>query len=104
MVIPKFKETNIQPYDHTSQVINMLRNLGATVLVVITDNNKVNESIFKIFGVSEEQCRSFISGTNVPLFFMYCTVYIFKNLRNSLGFKTIQTIQLNIIVYTMIKS
>ena len=83
-LIPRFRETNTNLFEHTSQVLKLLKDVGANVISIITDNNRVNETMFKKFGVSDGQTKAFVPQLQNTLFLMYDSVHIMKNLRNNL--------------------
>ncbi|GAB0096203.1 hypothetical protein DMENIID0001_116830 [Sergentomyia squamirostris] len=81
-LMPVLQMTGDQLYEQTKKLIDLLQDHGLKVLVVITDNHKINQSMISRF------CGNDLSMPNPMfqderIFFMYDTVHIFKNIRNN---------------------
>jgi hypothetical protein len=66
----------------TIEVIQYVQSFNFKVIVVISDNNRVNQSMFKLF-CETKYFTSNPSFTNLPLYLTYDFVHIFKNVRNN---------------------
>ena len=74
-------------YDIVSKLILDLEASGGRVLAVLNDNNKVNQSYFKLFPGYQQYtpyvCYPFKDDSKRPLFLLYDSVHIIKNIRNN---------------------
>lgn len=84
-------------YDLVSNLIYTLEDCKAQVLACINDNNRVNQSYFKLFpGYTKEspfQCFPFKDDPQRPLFLLYDPVHLVKNYRNNWHTETTQTLR-----------
>ena len=85
-LIPCAALTSSFQYGIVSTLISDLEASGATVLAIVNDNNKVNQSYFELFpGYTQYTpyvCYPFIESKR-PLFLLYDTVHIMENIRNN---------------------
>ena len=83
-LIPRYKETGNQLHDHCVKNLILLNELGAKVVAITTDNNRVNENMFKAFGINRGNISiGFHPLTNENFFAFYDSVHIVINLRNN---------------------
>lgn len=74
------------------QVVHFAQQIGFRVLVIITDNNRINQSMFKM--LCGENLNYFINPLfpNEVIYVQYDTVHLLKNFRNNwLNVKNFQT-------------
>lgn len=69
---------------YTVKVLEALHVIGYTVLVIISDNNRVNRNVF------ERMCAGTLKASiaypcnpNLKLFFLFDSVHLFKSIRNN---------------------
>ena len=81
-LVPKFSSTSEDLFHLTNNVLKMLKELGAQVKAIITDNNRIN---IKLFDQLIEHPNSLVRlELNNPIFFLFDPVHIIKNIRNNL--------------------
>lgn len=81
-LIPVSSLTGQQLKDYSLEVINFVQIIGFRVLCIITDNNRVNQNMFKLVAGDGIQ----FPNPNYPgksIYIMYDPVHIFKNIRNN---------------------
>ena len=82
-------------FNSATEVVIQLEKCGATVLGLICDNNRVNESFFKFFTCfdpSEPWLVHSPGEKKHPFFLMYDPVHLLKNIRNNWHTDKTQTI------------
>lgn len=68
----------------TRHVILLLEKCGFHVLCVSTDNNKVNQKMFRLLSKDSTECDTLcFPEINHPIYFGYDTVHIMKSIRNN---------------------
>ncbi|CAG4970430.1 unnamed protein product [Parnassius apollo] len=81
-IIPVNSLTGHQLKDYTLEVINFIQLIGFQILCIITDNNRVNQNMYKLIAGDSIQ----FLNPNYPsksIYVMYDPVHIFKNIRNN---------------------
>ena len=95
-LLPNHKLTAQYQFDNTIQVIQLLHDCGGTVFAIINDNNRVNQLFFKLFTTTDPQ-KPWHAVSPVdpskPLYLMYDSVHIFKNIRNNWIDEKLQTLR-----------
>jgi len=81
-------------FDCVKQVILNIESCGGRVLSIINDNNKVNQSFFKLFDRFGDDPWVVKSPANQsrPLFLLFDPVHILKNIRNNWMTEKLQTL------------
>lgn len=86
-ILPIHENSGIFLFEVTKKILQALHELGVTPLSIIADNNQVNKSLFSHFKPHPFGYRSVFnpvaSDSCIPLFLLYDTVHIFKNIRNN---------------------
>lgn len=70
-------------YVMTKQVIKLVQSIGFKVIVIITDNNRVNQNLYKLFTDGKSFFFPNPDYIDFPIYLMYDPVHIFKNFRNN---------------------
>lgn len=66
----------------TLKVLDLLSSCGLTVVVIISDNNRINRNMFSLLVKNSNRPYSFMSCGS-PVFLMFDTVHLFKSIRNN---------------------
>ena len=94
-LVPCHALTAAFQYQIVCDIISLLENCGATILVIVNDNSRVNQSFLKLFpGWSKDspyQVKSPSSGS--PLFLLFDPVHLLKNVRNNWITEKTQTLE-----------
>ena len=81
-LLPLIRPTGGIIHSLTSSVIQFVQSLGFRILVIITDNNRVNQNMFNLFSREDH----FFVNPQFPdskIYLQYDTVHLFKNIRNN---------------------
>lgn len=85
-VLPCHALTAKFQFDQVQMIIHLLEQCGGKVVAIVNDNNRVNQAFFKMF---QPHChdKPWIVNSphnpSQPLFLMYDTVHLLKNIRNN---------------------
>lgn len=85
-VIGMFPVLNIQAEnlkDLLMKVIEQITNAGYTILTLISDNNKINKKAFDLLCDGNMQKTITNKFNGKPIFLLFDTVHLFKNIRNN---------------------
>ena len=82
-LIPKFRESSNNLFNHTNDVFKFLLNMGVNIVSIISDNNAINVKMYKNFGITGSNCFYIRPLLIKKTFFMFDPVHIFKNIRNN---------------------
>ena len=83
-LVPKFINSSRTLKEMTDDCLNLIKELGGTVVSLVTDNNRININMFQNFGIKDDKvCIDFFLNSPLKLFFMFDSVHILKNLRNN---------------------
>ena len=67
-LIPRFRETGNQLFEHCFEVMRMVTQAGGSIISLVTDNNRVNENMFKRFNVDRGVSETYYPATRESFF------------------------------------
>lgn len=73
-------QTAIELLKDTRDVIHFLQEIGFRVLTIITDNNRINQNLFKMLLGDQKSSFKNPKYENEQIFLMFDPVHIFKTL------------------------
>lgn len=82
-LIPVSSSNGSELYDMVKIVINFVQSNGFQIIAIITDNNRINQTMFKMFSNTHMFQNPHPSYSSDQIFLMYDTVHAFKNIRNN---------------------
>lgn len=82
-LVPVLSPSGENLRDLTLQVVRFAQQIGFKILVVITDNNRVNQAMFKLLCADSFNNFPNPSFPNEVIYVQYDTVHLIKNFRNN---------------------
>lgn len=82
-LIPVNKMTGKQPSEYTLNVFKIVQNLDFQVLSIITDNNRINQTMYNCLSPNKTFEFGNTYHNNESVFLLFDTVHILKNIRNN---------------------